>query len=109
MSGVTRMSIVVGLLAVAGLAADKPPRNVQVSGILRTGVVAIGGETTGTVVETKEVTYELDFGTNRDLRRQAEALNGRQVVVTGVLRVRPGVEVPLRRIIQVTTLREAAK
>ena len=49
--------VVVCLLAVPALAADKEKegaKKVEVKGKLRTGVVAIGGETTGTVIDTKE-------------------------------------------------------
>ena len=96
----------VALLALSALAADK---QVEVKGTLRTGVVAAGGETTGTVVETKEGTYELDLGKNEDLRLTVEKLDGRAVVVTGSLTVRGGVEVKQRRIIAVSSLKAAER
>ncbi len=89
-------------------AADKEAgKKVEVKGTLRTGVVAIGGETTGVVVATKGGTYELELGKDKALRRQAEKLNGKAVLVAGTLEVRKGVEVKERRIITVTSLAAA--
>src|SRR5262249_13797083 len=88
---------------------DKGAEKIDVTGKLTTGVVAGGGETTGTIIETKDKKfYELDFGKNKELRDKAEKLNGKQVSVSGVLIVKPGVEVKERRIITVAKL-EAAK
>ena len=76
------------LVALPVLAAEPAPKKVEMKGTLRTGIVAIGGETTGTIIETKEGKYELDFGTDKDLRKKAEELNGKMVVVTGELNMR---------------------
>ena len=76
------------LVALPALAAEPAPKKVEMKGTLRTGIVAIGGETTGTIIETKEGKYELDFGTDKDLRKKAEELNGKMVVVTGELNMR---------------------
>ncbi|MBV8608911.1 MAG: nuclear transport factor 2 family protein [Singulisphaera sp.] len=57
------------LVALPALAAEPAPNKVEMKGTLRTGIVAIGGETTGTIIETKE-------------------LNGKMVVVTGELNMR---------------------
>ena len=75
------------LVALPALAAEPAPKEVEMKGTLRTGIVAIGGETTGTIIETKEGKYELDFGTDKDLRKRAEELNGK-MVVTGELNMR---------------------
>ena len=75
------------LVALPALAAEPAPKKVEMKGTLRTGIVAIGGETTGTIIETKEGKYELDFGTDKDLRKKAEELNGK-MVVTGELNMR---------------------
>jgi hypothetical protein len=77
------------------------------TGTLRTGIVAIGGETTGTVIQTKKGTFELDLGKNKELRDKAEKLKGKTVTVTGSLVIRKGVEVKVRKIIVVTRLQEA--
>jgi ketosteroid isomerase-like protein len=76
------------LVALPALAAEPAPKKVEVKGALRTGVVAIGGETTGTSIETKEGKYEPDFGTVKDPRKKEEELNGRMVVVTGDVNMR---------------------
>src|SRR5262249_1965587 len=96
------------LLALPALAADKDaPKEVQVQGTLKTGIVAIGGETTGTIIKTKTGTFELDLGKNKELRALVKKLDGKEVVVSGPLQVRKGVEVKERRIITVKTLKAA--
>ena len=93
---------------VIATAADKEEgAKINVQGKLKTGVVAAGGETTGTVIETKDKSYELDFGKDKELREKAEKLKGKQVMVSGTLIVKKGVEVKERRIITVTKLEEA--
>jgi hypothetical protein len=101
------MSSAAGLVALTAPAAEKGPEQVEVRGTLRTGVVAVGGETTGTVIETKGGPYELDLGGDKALRQKADQLNGKAVVVTGTLGVRPGVEVKERKVITVASLKEA--
>ena len=99
------------LLGVATLAADKEPQKVDKTGKLQTGIVAIGGETTGTIIETKDGSFELDFAKNKEgkaLLAKAEKLNGKMVDVSGTLEIRKGVEVKERKIITVTKL-EVAK
>lgn len=83
--------------------------NVTVSGILRTGAIAIGGETTGTTVTAEGITWELDFGKNKVLAEAAKKLDGKKVVVQGTLERRPGVEVKERRIVTVSELRAAVE
>lgn len=99
-----------GLTALSALAADKAaPKKVEMTGTLKTGIVAIGGETTGTILKTKKGTYELDFGKDKELRARAEKLNGKEVVVSGTLVIRKGVEVKERKIITVKTLKAAGE
>lgn len=104
---------VAGLTALAASAADKDAvkkedaKASEWTGKLQTGVVAIGGETTGTVLETKNGRFELDLGRDETLRKNADKLGGKQVKVSGTLTVRKGVEVKERRIIKVTDLKEA--
>jgi hypothetical protein len=88
-------------------AKDKGGKKVELTGTLRTGIVAIGGETTGTVIETKKGKFELEFGKQKELRKKAEKLNGKDVTVTGTLEVRKGVEVKERKIVTVTSLEPA--
>lgn len=77
----------------------------SVIGTLRTRVVAIGGETTGTTITAKGITWELDLGKDADLRASAERLDGKLVTVTGTLERRPGAETKERWIVVVTSLK----
>jgi hypothetical protein len=98
------------LTATAATAADDKkdePKASKLTGKLQTGVVAIGGETTGIVLHSRGGSYELDFGKNKELREKAEKLNGKNVTVTGSLTIRKGVEVKERRIVAVTAIQEA--
>jgi hypothetical protein len=96
------------LLALPAFADEKKePKKVEVKGKLSTGIVAVGGETTGTEVETKDGKYELDLSGDKDLQKKAEGLDGKEVVVKGTLEVRKGVEVKERKIIKVAELKEA--
>src|SRR5438445_8578938 len=103
--------ICVILLRAAMLAADSAPTEesitVTVVGTLRSGIVAIGGETTGTTITAKGIKWELDFGTNAKLRATAEKLNGKQGTVSGTLERRAGVEVKERWIVTVTSVKGA--
>lgn len=81
---------------------------VEARGILRTGIAAIGGETTGTVLETTDATLELDLGKDKKLREAAGRLDKKPALVTGTLSVRQGVEVPTRIIVKVESLKAAA-
>lgn len=78
---------------------------VEVRGRLETGVMAIGGESTGYTVTSRGVTWELSFP-SAALKARADALGGRTVVVSGTLEVRPGVELRSRSIVTVTALRK---
>ncbi|HEY1065857.1 MAG TPA: hypothetical protein VGE52_07100, partial [Pirellulales bacterium] len=80
---------------------------VEVCGVLKHGVFAIGGETTGAEITANRVTWELDFHGDDELRSQAETLNGKSVVVRGELEKRAGVERPARWIVQVKEFKAA--
>jgi hypothetical protein len=98
----------VGLLhGFTGMALAQEGKKVEMKGTLRTGIVAIGGETTGTIIETKEGRFELDLGKDKELRQKAEKLNGKMVVATGTLVIKKGVEIKERRIVTVASLEEA--
>jgi len=86
---------------------DNEAKKVKLTGTIKTGIVAIGGETTGTIIKTKMGTFELEFGKDKELRALAKKLDGKEVVVSGPLQVRKGVEVKERRIITVKTLKAA--
>lgn len=74
-------------------------------GTLRTDIMAIGGETTGVIIITSDGAYELDLRAGSEWSPQLRALAGKQVVVTGKLTVRKGIEVRERRIIHVQDLK----
>lgn len=80
---------------------------VTVVGKLKTGIVAIGGETTGATITANGITWELDFGGNETLRDEAKSLNGRQVLVRGTLERKSGVEIRERWIVTVKKLKAA--
>ncbi len=80
-------------------------KKVELRGTIKTGIVAAGGETTGTILQTKEGAYELDVPKN--LRADVDKLNAKQAIVTGVLNVRKGIEVKERKIVTVDTVKAA--
>src|SRR5207248_3193658 len=92
----------------AGAGSEEPQAKVY-KGTLRHPVYALGGETTGTLIETEAGAYELDLGRQPGLLEQARSLANKPVVVTGTLTltVRPGAEAAPRRIIKVTELKAA--
>jgi hypothetical protein len=104
--------VVTGLLCLSALPAHaavdrEAPKTVELIGKLHCGVVAIGAETTGVEIETKDGKYELDFGASKELREKAERLDGKTVAATGVLTIRKGVEVKERKILNADSLKAA--
>ncbi len=89
------------------VAAGSEYIRVEVKGKLNAQVLAIGGETTGVTVSAKGVTWELDLGQNKAWRELASGLHERQVVVTGELTVKRGVEIRQRTIVKVASLKAA--
>lgn len=77
---------------------------VSVVGTLRTGLVAVGGETIGTTITAKGITWELDFAKQPKLRQGLEAVQGKKVHVRGSLDRRRGVETGDRWIVTVSSM-----
>ena len=104
-----RSSVCVLLLATFQpvMASDSSEESISVTvvGTLRTGIVAIGGETTGTTITSKGIKWELDLGNNAELRAAAEKLDGKLVKVNGTLERRSGVEIKDRWIVTVVSLK----
>lgn len=101
-----------GLTAGVGGGGGGAPKEkkVTVEGKLDHPVYALGGETTGTVVQTKTGgAYELDLKGNKDLLKQVEALKGKEIKVTGPVKVVKGLEVPERKIITVQEIMEVKR
>ena len=90
------------------MADETPPAtsvSVECCGRLRHGVVAIGGETTGTTISFNRMVWELQL--HDDAAREfAKEHHKEPVVVTGTLRKICGTEVKVRWIIDVTKLSE---
>ncbi len=107
---VSGISLTLCLFAVADDTRPEPSISVQCCGRLRHGVVAIGGETTGTTITFQRMVWELQLpdDTAQDF---AEANNKEFVNVTGTLRRIAGTEVKDRWIVDVKTLskRDATK
>ena len=90
------------------LAAGKSVK-VRVQGKLIDGIAAIGGETTGTLIQFGKTSWELELGNNKKWQALAAKLNGKPVKVTGKVRMKAGVEVPQRTIVTVKTFSQADK
>jgi hypothetical protein len=86
-------------------AFKKPSVSVRCCGRLRDGIVAIGGETTGTTITFNRMVWELQLP-DAAARRFAQTHNKEFVNVTGTLRRIAGTEVKERWIIDVKTLSE---
>ncbi len=89
-----------------GLARGKSVK-VKVHGTLTHGVIAIGGETTGTTIRFGRTTWELDLRKERAFASDAERLNGQRVVVTGTLANQQGIETGKRQILTVDSLKSS--
>lgn len=72
---------------------------VEVEGNVRTGILAPGGETTGTILAMADGVYELDL-TELALE-SAQLLDGKRVRVKGFLTVEEGIEIARRYIFHV--------
>ena len=80
---------------------------VEIKGTLRTGLMAIGGETTGTVIQAGNVTWELDLRESRELLALVPKFDKKKVLVTGTYQKTTGVEIRERHIVKVQTLKDA--
>ncbi len=92
-----------GKLPLAMLAEEKSIQ-VRVRGILKHGLIAIGGETTGTTIRFGKTTWELDLRKLKTVGSAVERFNGKPVVVTGTLRNQKGIEIATRTILYVDSI-----
>jgi hypothetical protein len=102
------LAVLLPLLGSVLLGADEKEEayiDVEIKGTLETGIVAMGGETTGTIIKANKVTWELDLGGKKELAELAEKLNKQPVIVTGRYQQKAGVEIPVRHIVMVKTLK----
>ncbi len=80
---------------------------VEIRGRFKTGMVAIGGETTGMTVTADGTTLEVDIPEDKaQLRKQVDALDGKAVLIKGSLRVKDGVETGKRIIVTLFSIEE---
>jgi hypothetical protein len=77
--------------------------DVTVHGTLKSGVIAIGAETTGVTITASAVTWELELKGNQ--HQVADKLNGSKAIVSGRLRREAGVEVKNRFIVNVRSIK----
>jgi len=94
--------VIVGTAALGAEPAKEPVGSVHVEchGQLRHGVVAIGGETTGTTITFDQMTWELKLPDDPS-RELAQQHHKKRVCVVGTLRQVAGTTIPLRWIIDV--------
>lgn len=102
---ISAVSVTLGMLAVTAAddSAPEPSVSVEFCGRLRHGVMAIGGETTGTTISFNRIIWEVQLQDEAD-RRFATQHHKATVVVTGSLRKVSGVERKDRWIIDVRKL-----
>jgi hypothetical protein len=112
-----RFRVIAALAALLSLAAlttsaqdDDQYIKVDIKGTLKTGIVAIGGETTGTTITVKakntlSVMWELDFAGNKEFAALAKQLDGKTALVQGRYFLKRGVEIPQRHVVKVTSLK----
>ena len=66
---------------------------VEIKGTLATGMMAMGGETTGTVIRANNATLELDLKGDGKFSELATNLNKKSVIVTGTFQKVTGMAV----------------
>lgn len=97
------IALTLSMFATTDETPPEPSVSVECYGRLRHGVVAIGGETTGTTITFNRMVWELQL--HDDAAREfAKEHHKEPVIVTGTLRKIAGTEVKVRWIIDVKTL-----
>ena len=81
---------------------------VNIVGKLKTGIIAIGGETTGTTITSDNITFEVDLTADRGLQAVAQKFKNQRVRVLGALSKQKGVEIRERWILKATSIEEVA-
>jgi hypothetical protein len=74
---------------------------VFVTGAVESGIVAPGGETTGTVIHFQNKTWELNLSSDPKMIGEVAANQGSEFIVIGSVSQRPGVKVKTRTILNV--------
>lgn len=100
LSGIT---LTLCLFPMADESPPKPTVSVECSGRMRHGIMAIGGETTGTTITFNRIVWELQL--HGDAQDEFAKQNHKEpVIVTGTLRKIEGTEAKDRWIIDVKTI-----
>lgn len=79
--------------------------NVEITGDLRTGLVAIGGETTGSDIVANGWRFELDYPTDEMATYADRLAQSKHAQVLGSFRLEKGVELPDRWVLDVKKIR----
>lgn len=93
------------VLAAEPRSTDQAAADIKVEcyGVLRDGIVAVGGETTGTTISFGRMTWDLSL--NDDAQRSfAQEHNKQRVHVTGSLKSVAGTQIPIRWVVDVDQL-----
>lgn len=77
---------------------------VEMVGTLKTGITAIGGETTGTIITADNITFEIDTTFGFGLRQAVQQANNKRARVKGRLVKKAGVEIKERWIIRASSI-----
>ena len=77
---------------------------VEVIGKVKTGIVSFGGETTGTVIASNSIVWELDLQGNAVYEKLVDGLGDRNARVTGRLNRVRGIEVSDRFVVRVDSI-----
>jgi trans-2-enoyl-CoA reductase len=97
---------VLSILALPVAAAEHDERiDVTVRGIVKSGVMAIGAETTGVTITANGVTWDLELQGKQ--ANTAAELDGRMAVVAGQLARKRGVERAERYVVKVKSIKAA--
>lgn len=83
---------------------DSKKNKVEILGILQTGVVAIGGETTGVQIKANGILWEVDPGSNIKLAKQISLFNKKRVLLKGSFTPKQSIEKGTRWICQATSI-----
>ncbi|MDX1967074.1 MAG: hypothetical protein SFV23_07890 [Planctomycetaceae bacterium] len=98
--------LLMGVIIAQEPKADDKLIRVECQGQLRDGIVAVGGETTGTTLRFRGITWELQFK-DADGKAFAQSHHKQPVSVIGSLRRVGGVERPARWIVEVAKYAES--
>ncbi len=90
-------------------AAPEDVIQINMDGILETGIVAIGGETTGTIIRAGNITFEVELGKDKLLAQRAHKFHKKRVRLQGTLTKKAGVEIPERWIVVASAIDESGK